>query len=115
MSSTDHQHRHALIGAGAGFLAGACVGASIGIAGFGAAISGTLPIGILGSWLGYRYGAPLMERMGSTIREYSDMGSFVASVIAVAVVIGMLGLPEILVVLIPFAFLCAKSLKKRDR
>jgi hypothetical protein len=33
------------------------LGSSIGFAGSGTAIAGTVPIGLLGSWLGYRYGA----------------------------------------------------------
>jgi outer membrane lipoprotein SlyB len=45
------------IGAVAGFFVGAYLGSSIGFAGSGTAIAGTVPIGLLGSWLGYRYGA----------------------------------------------------------
>jgi hypothetical protein len=47
-------------GAAVGFFIGAFVGSAIGIAGFGTAISGTVPIGILGAWLGYRHRKPLV-------------------------------------------------------
>jgi hypothetical protein len=42
-----------------GFFLGAFVGSAIGIAAFGTAISGTVPIGILGAWLGYRHRKPI--------------------------------------------------------
>jgi len=41
-----------------GALIGAFVGSSIGIAGFGGAIAGTIPIAILGGYVGYRVGKP---------------------------------------------------------
>lgn len=47
-------------GAAVGFFIGAFVGSAIGIAGFGTAISGTVPIGILGAWLGYRHRKPVV-------------------------------------------------------
>lgn len=41
-----------------GALIGAFVGSSIGIVGFGSAIAGTIPIAILGGYIGYRLGKP---------------------------------------------------------
>lgn len=38
-----------------GAFIGASFGSAIGIAGFGTAIAGTVPFGILGAWLGYRH------------------------------------------------------------
>ena len=46
-------------GAVVGFFIGAFIGSAIGIAGFGKAIPGTVPIGILGAWLGYRHHKPV--------------------------------------------------------
>jgi uncharacterized protein YcfJ len=39
-----------------GAVVGAFLGSSIGIAGFGTAIAGTIPIAILGGYIGYRIG-----------------------------------------------------------
>jgi hypothetical protein len=47
-------------GAVVGFFIGAFFGSAIGIAGFGTAIAGTVPIGILGAWLGYRHCKPVV-------------------------------------------------------
>ena len=41
------------VGAAAGGVAGGIIGSSIGIAGFGTAIAGTLPVAIVGAALGY--------------------------------------------------------------
>lgn len=49
----------------AGFFLGAFFGSAFGIAGFGIAIAGTLPVGILGAWLGYRHGARVMAALES--------------------------------------------------
>jgi hypothetical protein len=38
-----------------GVVIGAFLGSSIGIAGFGGAIAGTIPIAILGGYIGYRF------------------------------------------------------------
>jgi hypothetical protein len=57
MDPVDASSR-SLGGAAVGFFIGAFVGSAIGIAGFGTAISGTVPIGILGAWLGYRHCKP---------------------------------------------------------
>jgi uncharacterized protein YcfJ len=40
----------------AGAVIGALLGSSIGIAGFGTAIAGTIPLAILGGYIGYRVG-----------------------------------------------------------
>ena len=45
-----------IIGGAAGAAIGASIGSSIGIAGFGGAIAGTLPLLLLGAYLGYRAG-----------------------------------------------------------
>lgn len=50
-------------GGAAGFFIGGLFGSTIGIAGFGTAIAGTLPIGILAAWLGYRHGRSVVECM----------------------------------------------------
>jgi hypothetical protein len=47
----------------AGFFIGGLFGSTIGIAGFGTAIAGTVPIGILGAWLAYRHGRSVVEWM----------------------------------------------------
>ena len=46
-----------------GALIGAFVGSSIGIAGFGGAIAGTIPIAILCGYIGYRVGMGMMRRV----------------------------------------------------
>lgn len=48
----------------AGFLVGGLVGSSIGIAAFGSAISGTIPLGLLGGYVGYIYGPRFLGRKG---------------------------------------------------
>ena len=47
-----------------GALIGAFVGSSIGIAGFGGAIAGTIPIAILCGYIGYRVGKPKEDTSG---------------------------------------------------
>ena len=39
-----------------GALIGAFIGSSMGIAGYGTAIAGTIPLAILGGYVGYRLG-----------------------------------------------------------
>lgn len=41
-----------------GALVGAFFGSSMGIAGFGGAIAGTIPLAVLGGYVGYRLGKP---------------------------------------------------------
>ena len=45
-----------------GFVAGAFIGSSFGIAGFGGAIAGTIPFGFLGAYAGYRIGKLWIEK-----------------------------------------------------
>ena len=41
----------------AGALIGAFLGSSIGIAGYGSAIAGTIPLAAIGGYIGYRLGS----------------------------------------------------------
>lgn len=50
------------MGAVLGFLAGAFIGSSFGIAGMGTAIAGTIPFGILGAYFGYRIHQGMVSR-----------------------------------------------------
>ncbi len=52
-----------------GAIIGAFVGSSIGIAGFGGAIAGTIPIAILGGYTGYRVGKP-KDHVGSDDEKF---------------------------------------------
>ena len=49
-----------------GALIGAFVGSSIGIVGFGGGIAGTIPIAILGGYVGYRVGKPKEDNSGDS-------------------------------------------------
>lgn len=51
-----------------GFVIGAFIGSSFGIAGFGGAIAGTIPFGLLGAYIGYRFS---QRRKGKTLSETS--------------------------------------------
>lgn len=48
------QYRWKMVGVTLGFAAGAWLGSSVGIAALGSAISGMVPIGLMGSYVGYR-------------------------------------------------------------